>query len=176
MVLTFPDLKDCSLRAVELVGSRRPVGKRWETRSVFHGLSIGDRACAVRREPAQPAVHKSTVHSAFRLSRRQRLGFCQGTEIRLVRRLPTQRLMRSPAVVPVEALGQTLLLLDAAVAGAQIHPLVLHRPPQPSTKMLSWQRPRPSMLISILCFLSTSVNSALVNWLPWSVLKISGVP
>ncbi len=32
--------------AVELVDSRRPVGKRWQTRSVFHGLSTGERECA----------------------------------------------------------------------------------------------------------------------------------
>jgi hypothetical protein len=35
--------------AVKLVGSRRPVGKVGETHCVFPGLSIGDRACAVRR-------------------------------------------------------------------------------------------------------------------------------
>jgi endonuclease YncB( thermonuclease family) len=60
--LTFPKFNGFRRSAVELVGSRRPVGKQWETRSVFHGLSIGDRAGAVRRKPAQPAVHKSTVH------------------------------------------------------------------------------------------------------------------
>jgi hypothetical protein len=32
------------------------------------------------------------------------------------------------------------------------------------------------MLISMWCALSTSVKAKLVNWLPWSVLKISGVP
>ncbi len=31
---------------MELVDSRRPVGKRWQTRSVFHGLSTGERECA----------------------------------------------------------------------------------------------------------------------------------
>ena len=99
MVLTFPDFKRDCMSAVELVGSRRPVGKRWETRSVFHGLSIGNRACAVRREPAQPAVHKSTVQSAFHLSGRSRELFGRTSEIGLVRRLPVERLMRSPPVV-----------------------------------------------------------------------------
>src|SRR5438270_12224422 len=47
--------------AVKLVGSRRPVGKVGETHSVFPGLSIGDRACAVRRGSAQPTVHKFTA-------------------------------------------------------------------------------------------------------------------
>lgn len=127
MVLVFPDFKDCNRRAVELVDSRRPVGKRWETLSVFQGLPTGDRACAVRREPAQPPVHKSTVPS---LLCGQRLGFRQDREIDLVRRLPAQRLMRAPAVVPIEALRQAALLLDPVVAGTQIDPLVLDGPPQ----------------------------------------------
>jgi hypothetical protein len=46
--------------AVELVGSHRPVGGRWETRSVFHGPSTGLRA-AQRWESAKPTVHKSTA-------------------------------------------------------------------------------------------------------------------
>src|SRR5437899_6237030 len=61
---TFPGIKFipcCCGGAVKLVGSRRPVGKVGETRSVFPGLSIGDRACAVRRGSAQPTVHKFTV-------------------------------------------------------------------------------------------------------------------
>src|SRR5204863_10019402 len=44
-----------------LVVSRRPVGKVGETHCVFPGLSIGDRACAVRRGSAQPTVHKFTA-------------------------------------------------------------------------------------------------------------------
>ena len=47
--------------AVKLVVSRRPVGKVGETHCVFPGLSIGDRACAVRRGSAQPTVHKFTA-------------------------------------------------------------------------------------------------------------------
>ncbi len=43
-------------------------------------------------------------------------------------------------------------------------------------KMLSRHRPRPSMEIVISASLSTPVKSRLVNWLPWSVLKISGRP
>ena len=45
-----------------------------------------------------------------------------------------------------------------------------------SMKMLSMQRPLPSMEMAKPAFLSTAVNSTLVNWLPWSVLKISGRP
>src|SRR3954469_12435215 len=32
------------------------------------------------------------------------------------------------------------------------------------------------MLMAIFASSSTSVNSRLVNWLPWSVLKIAGLP
>jgi hypothetical protein len=46
---------------VKLVGGRRPVGKVGETQGVFPGLSIGDRAGAVRRGSAQPTVHKFTA-------------------------------------------------------------------------------------------------------------------
>src|SRR5437588_7490281 len=61
---TFPGIKFipcCCGGAVKLVGSRRPVGKVGETHRVFPGLSIGDRAGAVRRGSAQPTVHKFTA-------------------------------------------------------------------------------------------------------------------
>ncbi len=32
------------------------------------------------------------------------------------------------------------------------------------------------MLMAMAFFTSRPVNAALVNWLPWSVLKISGLP
>ncbi len=37
-------------------------------------------------------------------------------------------------------------------------------------------RPLPSMEIATPASLSAPVKSRLVNWLPWSVLKISGLP
>ena len=43
-------------------------------------------------------------------------------------------------------------------------------------KMLSLQRPRPSIDILMSALARTPVKSELVNWLPWSVLKIVGVP
>src|SRR6476619_2838440 len=45
-----------------------------------------------------------------------------------------------------------------------------------SMKTLSIQRPRPSMEILIPAPANAPVKAALVNWLPWSVLKISGLP
>src|SRR3954466_2566342 len=45
-----------------------------------------------------------------------------------------------------------------------------------STKTLSRQAPLPSLLIAMALSRSRLVNSTLVNWLPWSVLKISGLP
>ena len=41
---------------------------------------------------------------------------------------------------------------------------------------LSIQRPRPSIEMRTSAAISTPVKAALVNWLPWSVLKISGLP
>src|SRR5215831_16874446 len=55
--------------AVKLVGSRRPVDKVGETHSVLPGLSIGDRACAVRRGSAQPTVHKFTASARHGIRR-----------------------------------------------------------------------------------------------------------
>jgi hypothetical protein len=43
-------------------------------------------------------------------------------------------------------------------------------------KSLSVQRLRPSIEIWILAAERAAVNEALVNWLPWSVLKISVDP
>ena len=43
-------------------------------------------------------------------------------------------------------------------------------------KTLSIQRPRPSIEMRMPAVASMPVKSPLVNWLPWSVLKISGLP
>src|SRR5262245_33324437 len=41
---------------------------------------------------------------------------------------------------------------------------------------LSIQRPRPSIEMRTPAAISMPVKAALVNWLPWSVLKMSGRP
>jgi len=45
-----------------------------------------------------------------------------------------------------------------------------------STKTLSRQAPLPSMLMAMAFLISTPVKAVRVNWLPWSVLKMSGLP
>ena len=45
-----------------------------------------------------------------------------------------------------------------------------------STKMLSMQRPRPSILIAIWRPANSPVNCSEVNCEPWSLLKMSGRP
>src|SRR5436309_7685982 len=115
--------------AVKLVGSRRPVGKVGETHCVFPGLSIGDRACAVRRGSAQPTVHKFIallgMASGGQCGRSHSLA-----EVSLVRRAPAERLMWPPQIIPVEKLGQAALLFDAVGRWPQVDPFVLHGPPQ----------------------------------------------
>src|SRR5713226_6242314 len=45
-----------------------------------------------------------------------------------------------------------------------------------SMNTLSIHRPRPSIEMRTPAWASTPVKAVLVNWLPWSVLKISGRP
>src|SRR5215831_15255751 len=45
-----------------------------------------------------------------------------------------------------------------------------------SMNTLSIHRPRPSIEMRTPTAASVPVKAALVNWLPWSVLKISGLP
>jgi hypothetical protein len=59
----------------------------------------------------------------------------------------------------------------------QVDFLVFDRPPEPFDEDVVPPVPLPSMLMAISCFFfSTSVKAAPVNWLPWSELKISGLP
>ena len=55
-------------------------------------------------------------------------------------------------------------------------PRILSERHKRSMKMLSQQRPRPSMLMRTPAASTRCVNSLLVNCDPWSVLKISGRP
>lgn len=71
--------------------------------------------------------------------------------------------MRTLGVIKVDPFGNDALGLKAVAQFVQINGFVL-------------QRPRPSIEIAILASLSTPVKSVLENWLPWSVLKMSGLP
>jgi hypothetical protein len=53
---------------------------------------------------------------------------------------------------------------------------VLERAPQPLDEDVSIQRLRPSIETRTPAAASAPVNAAPVNWLPWSVLKMSGWP
>ena len=63
-----------------------------------------------------------------------------------------------------------------AVIGMQIDLLVLDRLPEPFDKHVIAPAALPSMLMRMPRAWSAPVNARLVNWLPWSVLKISGLP
>ena len=84
--------------------------------------------------------------------------------------------MRSLGVIEVEPVG------DGPLGGEVVGQLVrytasyLSERQSGSMKMLSMHRPRPSMEMATPASLRVAVNSRLVNWLPWSVLKISGRP
>lgn len=53
---------------------------------------------------------------------------------------------------------------------------VLEGPPQTLHKAGASARPRPSRLLVTLADCRRPLNSRLVNWLPWSVLKMAGLP
>lgn len=60
--------------------------------------------------------------------------------------------------------------------GSQADLLVLDRPPGPFDEHVVAHAPLPSMLMAISCFFRRPVKATLVNWLPWSELKIAGLP
>src|SRR5467141_2324675 len=51
-------------------------------------------------------------------------------EVSLIRCSPAERLMRTSQIIPVEERAKAALLFDAVGGGAQVHPFVLHGPPQ----------------------------------------------
>ena len=82
--------------------------------------------------------------------------------------------MLALCVVEVEPGANTLLGLGHRRIGVEVDLLVFQAAPQPLYEDVVMQRPLPSMLIVIPCRFSVPVKLSLVNWLPWSVLKISG--
>ena len=101
---------------MELVGKGARGGK---VVRLFHG-----------KRPGSPQANCPQIHSVLPSGRPQG-GLLSLPEVRLVGRLPAERLMRAAPVVPVEAGREARLLRASVRARAQIHPLVLDGPPQP---------------------------------------------
>ena len=92
-------------------------------------------------------------------------------------------LVATLGIIEPEVAAQSRASRGHALAGVQIHLLVLHTAPQPfhehcppiaPCRLLSL--PRQAVSRGPLAPLSTSVNAMLVNCAPWSVLKISARP
>src|SRR4029077_11143339 len=87
------------------------------------------------------ALARSGGDRRSRLSTNSRhfLGMASGGQCRRSRRLakislvrcsPSERLVRTPQIIPVKELAKAALLFDAVARRAQVDPFVLHRPPQ----------------------------------------------
>jgi hypothetical protein len=93
----------------------------------------------------------------------------------LPRRAIAEALVLALLVVEVEPGANTGLGFGHSRVGIEVDFLVFETAPQPLDKdVVSMHRPLPSMLIVIPWSFRVPVKSSLVNWLPWSVLKISG--
>src|ERR1700726_2715870 len=87
-------------------------------------------------------------------------------------------------VVKAEPGAHPSLGLGNVLIGIEVDFLVFEAAPQPLDEdVVHAAAPRfregrllPSILIITPCCFSVPVKSSLVNWLPWSVLKISGRP
>jgi hypothetical protein len=84
--------------------------------------------------------------------------------------------MQPLVVVELEVGGDALPRLGHAFVSFEVDLFILEAGQIRSTKVLSAKRQRPSMLMATPWARSTPVKSSPVNWLPWSVLKISGCP
>src|SRR5467141_4116993 len=104
--------------------------------------------------------------------------------VHLPRRAIAMALMLALLVVEDQPSPDAGLSRGDVAIGMQVNLLVFEAAPQPldedvvhaAPPRLRGGRLLPSMLIVTSCRLSTPVKSSLVNWLPWSVLKISGRP
>jgi hypothetical protein len=102
----------------------------------------------------------------------------------LPRRAVAEALVLALVIVEAEPGADAGLGLGDRRIGVEVDFLVFEAAPQPLDEdVVHAAAPRfregrllPSMLIVMARASSTPVNSLLVNWHPWSVLKISGVP
>jgi hypothetical protein len=96
--------------------------------------------------------------------------------VSLPRRAIAEALVLALRVVEGEPSADTGLDFGHSRVGIEVDFLLFETAPQPLDKDVSMHRPLPSMLIVIPWSFRVPVKSSLVNWLPWSVLKISGRP
>ena len=94
----------------------------------------------------------------------------------LVWRLSVKYPVLSLQVVERQVSFQALLRCADDHVGVQIDLLDVMIFPSRSTNALSRQHPFPYMLIGLLKHYGIHMNSWLVIWHPWSVLKMVGVP
>jgi hypothetical protein len=102
-------------------------------------------------------------------------GYWQAVEVHLIGRLRIQAGVLPGNVVEVDVTADGLPGLVDRGVGVQGDLFVLETRSTKIRRGESRQRPLPSMLILIPSFFSRPVKVSLVNWLPWSVLKISGL-
>jgi hypothetical protein len=118
-------------------------------------------ACGRRASVVQARRH---VHSGFPVAAPDRHW-----------RPVAQRLMRASAIIKSDPSPNSGSRLAAVGVALETSSYFSERHSR-SMKTLSIQRPRPSIETLIPAATSVPVKAAPVNWLPWSVLKISGLP
>src|SRR6516162_6929835 len=134
---------------------------------------IGVSTAARGRRPTL-LTHAAVGHPGFILRRRpfQLLR----SEVDLVRCSISEALMRPMCIVELEVAHKRDSHLLGSLVGVEVMLSYFTLRHSRSTNTLSIQRPLPSMLMRTPLAASTAVKFSSVNWLPWSVLTISGAP
>jgi hypothetical protein len=97
-------------------------------------------------------------------------------ELLAVQTLGSAMLMRPFTVVEREVALEARFERRYSIIVFQVDVFILTVLHNRSTKILSSARPRLSMLIAVPACAKRLVTARLVNWTPWSMLKISGHP
>lgn len=101
--------------------------------------------------------------------------FPLGSKVHLCRCVIVKSLVRSSVIVELKVLLQSRPNFLHVLISFRINLLILHASPKPFNKHGVKSSSLPSMLSLIPLSSSLPVNWLLVNWTPWSVLKISGI-
>src|ERR1700738_4045352 len=132
-----------------------------------------------------PAFRARSGSGGSAAGRRSRSStYPQALLVNLPRRAITQALVVALRVVKVQPAANSGLGFGHCRIGIEVNLLVFETAPQPLEEdVVHAPAPRlregrllPSMLIVTPCRFRVPVKSSLVNWLAWSVLKISGRP